>query len=403
MTTLTAGISPVRAPAFAHSVLPDLATTRFKRRLDIEFSGSGSEYFRIWIVNLLLTVVTLGLYLPFAKARRLSYFYANTLIDGQALAFHGNPWRMFRGFLLLALLMLAYGVAGRFSPVAGLIAFGLLCAVWPALWRAGLQFRLSNTSWRGLPFSFRGDLAGAYRCMLPTYLPAMLMVVCQFLWAPAPGAQPEDPAFYALITFGPLLLLFGLLPWGLALIKRYQHGGYVYADQQATLSASIGSFYSLAMKGLLVTLVPVALAGVGAAVLIPLIKSGALGQTAAIMLLAGLGLLAYLLLLVIMMSYFSARMQNLVWCKTGSAALQFDSQLSARSLGWLNLKNWVLTAITLGLYRPFAAINTTQLRLSAMKVTVDADMDEWVTQAGAAQQDAAGEAAGDFFGIDMGL
>ena len=43
----------------------------------VAFTASGSEYFRIWIVNLLLIIVTLGLYLPFAKARRLRYFYAN--------------------------------------------------------------------------------------------------------------------------------------------------------------------------------------------------------------------------------------------------------------------------------------------------------------------------------------
>ena len=37
-------------------------------QLPISFTGSGSEYFRIWIVNLLLTFVTLGLYYPWAKA-----------------------------------------------------------------------------------------------------------------------------------------------------------------------------------------------------------------------------------------------------------------------------------------------------------------------------------------------
>jgi uncharacterized membrane protein YjgN (DUF898 family) len=87
---------------------------RAAQHLRIKFSGSGSEYFRIWIVNLLLSVLTLGLYLPFAKARRLRYFYANTWIDGQALSFHGDPWRMFRGFLLLLLLAIAYGAAGHF-------------------------------------------------------------------------------------------------------------------------------------------------------------------------------------------------------------------------------------------------------------------------------------------------
>ena len=55
------------------------------RQLKVKFTGSGSEYFRIWLVNLLLSAVTLGLYLPFAKSRRLRYFYANTHIAGQPL------------------------------------------------------------------------------------------------------------------------------------------------------------------------------------------------------------------------------------------------------------------------------------------------------------------------------
>lgn len=35
----------------------------------LRFSGSGGEYFRVWIVNLLLSIVTLGLYTPWARRR----------------------------------------------------------------------------------------------------------------------------------------------------------------------------------------------------------------------------------------------------------------------------------------------------------------------------------------------
>ena len=47
----------------------------------IEFSGDGGEYFRIWIVNLALSVVTLGIYSAWAKVRRLRYFYGSTRFD----------------------------------------------------------------------------------------------------------------------------------------------------------------------------------------------------------------------------------------------------------------------------------------------------------------------------------
>ena len=55
------------------------------------FTGSGSEYFRIWIVNLILSVVTLGIYSAWAKVRRLEYFYRNTRVAGASFDYHGRP------------------------------------------------------------------------------------------------------------------------------------------------------------------------------------------------------------------------------------------------------------------------------------------------------------------------
>ena len=118
--------------------------------LAIVFTGSGSEYFRIWIVNLLLTLVTLGLYYPWAKVRRLRYFHGNTLVGGEPLGFHADPKKMLKGYLLVGVLLALYSVAGHFDAVAGLIAFVAVMLIWPALLKSSMQFRLANTSWRGL-------------------------------------------------------------------------------------------------------------------------------------------------------------------------------------------------------------------------------------------------------------
>jgi len=37
------------------------------------FTGRGSEYFRIWVVNVLLTLVTFGVYSAWAKVRKARY------------------------------------------------------------------------------------------------------------------------------------------------------------------------------------------------------------------------------------------------------------------------------------------------------------------------------------------
>lgn len=137
--------------------------------LDIRFTGTGSEYFRIWIVNLLLILVTLSLYLPFARARRIAYFQNNTLVGGDPLGFHAKPWKMFRGYLIILLLGVGYWGVSHLAPSFAWIALLVFALLWPLLWRASLQFRLRNTSWRGVRLNFVGDVQSAYMSMLPFF------------------------------------------------------------------------------------------------------------------------------------------------------------------------------------------------------------------------------------------
>lgn len=382
------------------------------RVLEIRFTGSGSEYFRIWAVNLLLILVTLGLYLPFAKARRIRYFYANTLVDGQALSFHGDPWKMFRGFVLVVVLTGAYTGAGRVSPTAALVAFLILCAVWPALWRASLQFRLGNTSWRGLRMRFDASLKDAYLAFAPMYLPLIAFVAWSRLMAPhASGDAATDRAAFeaygatSLFAMGAMLLL---APLSVALLKRYQHGGYRIAGQHARIDMGPGSVYLLSLKLLgvfIVSLLLVALVAmlVGGGVAFATGMRPDMRSPWTQILFMALGIGVYLLIFAIVMPYGAARMQNLAWGSTHSESLRFQSDLGFLKLLGLTLVNWLLTALTLSLYRPFAAVATAKLRLEAVSIESTEDPADWITAATAAHADATGDIAGDFFGIDMGL
>jgi uncharacterized membrane protein YjgN (DUF898 family) len=236
-------MGPNIEPSFdPHASMPPAAPPP-AQLLRIAFTGSGSEYFRIWIVNLLLTLVTLGLYYPWAKVRRLRYFYGNTLVDGAALDFHGNPKKMLKGTLLVALLFGLYSVAGRFSPLAGLVALVLLAIVMPALLRASLQFRLANTSWRGLRFQFKGNLPDAYRAVLPLYLPTILILA---LTAMAPAMEPgHEPVWLVSSLSGLGLLTLLMFPWSFWKFKQYQHQHYAIAQLQTRFTATAGNFYKL--------------------------------------------------------------------------------------------------------------------------------------------------------------
>src|SRR3954471_16873506 len=82
----------------------------------LEFTATGGEYFRIWIVNLALTVITLGLYSPWAKVRRKRYFYEHTMLGGEAFDYRGKPIAILKGRLVaVAVTGVFYGVT-HFAP-----------------------------------------------------------------------------------------------------------------------------------------------------------------------------------------------------------------------------------------------------------------------------------------------
>lgn len=50
------------------------------------FEGSAGEYFRIWIVNVLLSLMTLGIFMVWGRKRVRKYFFNNIVINGHMLA-----------------------------------------------------------------------------------------------------------------------------------------------------------------------------------------------------------------------------------------------------------------------------------------------------------------------------
>ncbi len=374
----------------------------------IGFTGSGSEYFRVWIVNVLLLLVTLGLYYPWAKVRKLRYFYGNTVVAGHPLDFHGDPRQMLRGFLLVGVLMGLYSFAGQVSPLAGGLAFLIVAALWPALMRASLQFRLANTSWRGLRFSFAGSLKDAYMVVL---MPVAVFAGMSFLSTVVGGLLPSQLGAWRMLTILPVVLTaLAMGPYVWWRLKRYQHSNYVLGHLQSQYKGGFGSMLGVFVRTSLITLGCLAAAVALAALLTPAgsleaigsadqkDRNEALGKWVTPMI-VGMFLLAQL----VQGPYFVSRMQNLVWTQTGNRQLRFKSHLSLGPLAWLTFKNWALTLITLGFYWPFAAVALARIKLASIEVHSRLNPDQLATQVRIAHRDAAGELAADMMGMDFGI
>lgn len=350
--------------------------------LPLRFTGSGSAYFRIWIVDLLLTLLSLSLYWPFARARRLTWFHNNTLIGEEPLGFHGDPWRMLRSHLAMLLLLVpAVLLSGTDPALAGLMTL-VLALAWPALWHASLSYRLRNTSWRGVPMAFVGDLQGAYAALLPLLLPWVMLGLLLLRWPGSAHVQAlasplANAALWPIAAAGVLLA-----PWGLARRERYRHGNCVFAGERSCLRAGLAAFYAEGLRGALVltlmgfVLVCVALVlGIGWGHVLADRFDDKLPRLVAWFVLP---VLCGLLVPLVLLPYSRTRLHNLLWAHTRSQHTRFRCELAAGDMVRLHAINWLLIGLTLGLYWPFAQVRLARARLEAMSLQIRGDVDRWL-------------------------
>lgn len=131
------------------------------------FHGNGGQLFGIYFLNVLLLILTLGLYWPWARANMLKFMYGNTEFGGNRFEFTGTGREMFKGFLKgLAILITLYAIyfaailsGNRILLFGGLIVFVLgLAFLVPLAIHGALRYRLAKTTWRGIQFGYRGNL-----------------------------------------------------------------------------------------------------------------------------------------------------------------------------------------------------------------------------------------------------
>lgn len=133
------------------------------KEYSLSFKGNGNEYFGIVIVNFLLTIITLGLYYPWAKARQLQFLYGTTEFNNSRFEFHGTGKEMFKGFIkaiiIVGILIGSYiGLILLHHPFIAILlyltGFALLI---PLAIHGSYRYRMSRTSWRGIRFGYRGN------------------------------------------------------------------------------------------------------------------------------------------------------------------------------------------------------------------------------------------------------
>ena len=332
-----------------------------------QFTASGGEYFRIWIVNLLFSILSLGIYSAWAKVRKRRYFYGHTQVDGATFDYFASPKTVLKGRILAAIVVAAYVVASELYPDAryGFWATAVILLPWMGV--KAYQFNARNSGWRGLRFDFVAGTAKAAK----TY--AGMLALC-------------------VVTLG---LAF---PWFMARMKAFVISHHAFGTTRLECDLRGRDFFKIYfLSGLLITAIGTPLV-IAAGFLLAKWQYPEQLASVAVFLPALPVYGAY----IVGYAYSESRCTNLLWNSTRSHGVRFSSSLSALRLTRLYLGNVLAVACSAGLLIPWAVVRTRRYRLECLSMIVDG---EPLYQASPRlpRVGAMGQELGDFFSVDLGI
>lgn len=352
-----------RAPASFQPPL-DLAPRPFR------FTGEGAEYFRIWIVNLLLSLVTLGIYSAWAKVRRLRYFYGHTSVDGQAFGYHASPIAILKGRLVAYAVVILLALLSEVAPLAASVVYFPLVMVTPIILVRAFRFRAANSSYRGIRFAFDGLESEAYRVflLLPVLVPFTLGVIY-------PIVMKRQREFHVSES------RYGRAQFGLELPTGAVYRIYLLA---------IVAFLVIAAVAASVMFGSIAAAGAAPN---PDTPPGPAFFVGFLVLYAGFGAIVVAV---------RTAFENLVWNHTRLDVHHFESRLRARTMLWLYATNVLLIGCTLGLGVPWARVRMARYRAQSLTLVPGGPL-QTEAMSGRDDDTATGAELSDAMDLDFGL
>jgi len=310
--------------------------------IPIEFTGKDSEYFRIWIVNVFLSLITLGIYSAWAKVRNKRYLYGNTLIESVPFEYLAQPKQILKGRLIVFSILAVYAVTIHFAPFSRTI-FGIVFVfLIPWLFIKARSFNLRHSSYRNIRFNFKARYFEAF------YV---------FFW-----------------MAGLIGLTFGIAyPLYVHSLKKLQVEHSRYGTTPFHFDAKVKSFYSIFLPvGVLLVIVLIVMMVVFSLISETLLQEATQGKIRMAL------IFNFILLFTVFQlirTYAQTLVSNFVWNKSELGEHSFESTLKPSQMIWITFSNVVAILFSLGLLIPWAKIRMMRYRLKNLRLHVAGNLD----------------------------
>jgi len=384
------------------------------RTYPFEFHGKAGEYFKIWIVNLFLTIITLYVYSAWAKVRTKRYFYGNTTVDGSSFEYHATGRQLVVGRLIAVALLIIYTVFRDINITVAAIALGALAILFPwALWRS-LKFNARASSFRNIRFGFDGTASTPYGIFIATPIAIAILLASAFLIIKTINIdlqQLTNSGFGPYVSFLIPLLIFLSVPLLHKILISYSHNKHRYGISKFTANIKTSRIYGIYILSYFFLLVAFTVVAVISILVVKFVDID-LDFLTQMQSSDGLfwkvfsGAFGYLFIVAVSglsIAYFKSAIRNHRYSATSIGSdLQLHSNTNLWSLWWLDTSNLFLLIFSVGLAYPLTKIRSAQYFASHTTLSVEGGLDSFTAEE-KSRMNAMGEEMADAFDVEFDI
>ena len=375
------------------------------------FTGSGAEYFGIWIVNILLTILTLGIYSAWAKVRNKQYFYGNTILDESSFEYTAKPLQILKGRIVAVVILIIYNVLWTITPTIASVVLIVFVLAIPWVVMNSLAFNARYSEYRGINFAFQRNLFDAFKAILlyPILLllvPIGLIVVSSVMSPIDTTSSSATSMIYAVLLPSLLAIASGLVAYEVMVYinTKYVVDNHSYGGKDFKLRLKgPKSFIRIYLEAIAIVIVPFVLLGAASSALISpdqLVQGEATdASTIVIMALVYIG---FLFIYLFAFAYVNSRSYNLIYQNVSIHKHRLRAKTKPLDLVWLYFSNTLMIVLTLGLFIPWAKVRTARYLLEHTALQVSGKLNDFVATA-KQEQGVWGEEIGEVFDLDVGI
>lgn len=336
-----------------------------------EFRGNAREWFGIWIVNLLLSIVTIGVYSAWAKVRTKKYFANNTYLAGRNFDYHATGKQILIGRIIIIGALVTVQLAATLNAILGVILIIAVVAAYPWLVVRSTQFNARMTSYSNVRFDFDGPLGRAYLVYI----------------------------LYPILT---ALTLYGAYPFLDRAVKSYSIDNHRLGTSRFEFNAPIGPFYKAFLFAILWVCMGL---GLLIATLVMMLGETAwdMTQNHDVLVLAFIVYPMLFLSILPALFLYQAMTRNIIYNSTRlEGGHQLHSNVKALTLVWIAVSNTIVALLSLGLMLPWTQVRMANYLAHHSSVVFGGPIDEIMGKV-VPEGSSVGAAYTDLEGIDVGL